>query len=61
MSDMSKWFHEMEERRLVAMSSVWIEQAVSQGNPNMTLDLAQSVPLVYDDLDYLLVRREILN
>ncbi len=61
MNDMNRWFHEMEERELVSMSNTWIQQAVNQRHPRMTLDLAQSVPLVYDDVDYLLLRREILN
>jgi hypothetical protein len=61
MSNIDEWFHEMVESGLVSRSSTWIERAVNQKHPRVKLDLAHSVPLVYDNIDNILVRRETLN
>ena len=60
-SDIDKWFLEMIAKRLISTRSTWIEQAVIQKHPKMTLDLAHSVPLAYHDLDKAIIQREILN
>ena len=61
MSDMDIRFNETVKKGLPSMSSPWIEQAVCQKHPRMTLDLAHSVPLVYDEWEKILYPREILN
>ena len=61
MNNMDEWFHEVLESGLVSRSSTWIERAVNQKHPRIKLGLAHSVPLVYDNIDKILVGRETLN
>ena len=61
MSDMDRWLYEIEKKGLVSISCTWIERAASQKHPGLTLDLAHSVPLVYHELERVLLPREILN
>lgn len=39
----------------------WLEKAVEQKNPRLTLALADSILLVYDDLDKMLLALTTLN
>jgi hypothetical protein len=39
----------------------WLEEAIEQKNPRLTLDLADSILLVYDDLDKKLLALSSLN
>ena len=45
----------------VSDSPHWIQQAVQQKNPRLTLALANSILLVYDDLDRMLLAFTRLN
>ena len=48
-------FEEMAVSGLVSTSGRWIEQAVQQKNPRLTVELAYSKVLVYDLLDKLAI------
>ncbi|MFC2014342.1 hypothetical protein ACFLU8_05720 [Chloroflexota bacterium] len=61
MENIDKWLSDMVDKRLVSTTSSWIERAVEQKNDRMTVDLASSVLLTYDDLDKILLQRQILN
>jgi len=61
MNNIDKWFQQMIEGGLIATNNTWIERAVSQKNANMTLPLACSKPIRYDQLDKILLRLEKLN
>jgi hypothetical protein len=50
------FFDEIEEMDFLYSGSYWIEKAVEQKNPMLTLDLAYSKLLLYDQLD-----KKILN
>jgi hypothetical protein len=48
-------------RNLVVDLPYWLEKAVEQKNPRVTLDLAYSLLLVFDDLDQKLLLFTALN
>jgi hypothetical protein len=56
--EIDKLFKRMLEKGLVSTSHHWIEKAVEQKNPRLTLDLARSALLLYDRLDKRLVNLE---
>ena len=61
MGKTNKWFDDMLEEGFVSTSSTWLERAVEQRHPKLSLALAYSVPLVYSQLDRVLLERERLN
>ena len=65
MSEMRKeiefLFHDMLDKGLVSTANLWLEKAVQQKNPNLTLDLACSELLVYDALDRALISLRDVN
>ena len=54
-------FNEMLKMGLVTTSSHWIQSAVDQRNPKLTLDLVRSYPLVYEVWDRRLAQIRPLN
>lgn len=58
---MEEIFREMLTKHLVSTSGNWIERAIEQRNPKMTLELANSTLLVYDWLQKALVIRQQFN
>jgi hypothetical protein len=54
-------FYQMVKKGLVSTSHRWIEKAVEQRNPQLTLDLAFSTLLLYDRLDKKLLSDSQLN
>ncbi len=48
-------FDDMANKRLITFSNSWIEKAVEQKNPHLTLDLANSRTLSFDRLDEILL------
>lgn len=56
-----KLFYDMLKRGLVCTSHSWIERAVAQKNHKMTVGLAHSIQLIYDDLDKVLMKQVKLN
>jgi hypothetical protein len=58
---MEEIFRDMLRKRLVSTSKSWIERAVEQKHPRMTIDLANSTLLVYDGLQKALVPDQLLN
>ena len=61
MKEIEKWFQDMVNKGLADTTSTWIERAANQRHPNLTLDLIQSRPMVYDGVQKLLLRWESLN
>ena len=61
MSNMDEWLNEMIDKGLASTSSSWIERAVEQKNDRMTVDLASSVLLTYDDWDKILLQAQTFN
>ena len=59
MNNMDKWLNDMNDKGLASTSSSWIERAVKQKNDRMTIDLASSVLLTYDDWDKFILRSDI--
>jgi hypothetical protein len=58
---MEEIFREMLTKQLVSTSGSWIKRAVEQRHPKMTLELANSILLVYDWLQKALVIRQQFN
>ncbi len=50
-SEINGMFNKMVKSSLSSASNLWIERATEQKNPRLTLDLAFSTPLVYDEVD----------
>ncbi|MFH1381474.1 MAG: hypothetical protein ABIH70_01105 [Chloroflexota bacterium] len=48
-------FQSMVKMGLLSSGSFWIETALQQKNPRLTLDLANSAVLVYDPMDRKLI------
>jgi len=61
MGDADRWFCYMGGNGPAAVGSTWIQRAVEQKHPKLTLDLAYSIPLIYGELDEVLLRQERLN
>ena len=61
MSEMDKLFYDMVDKRLASTSSSWIQTAVRQKHPKLTLDLAHSILLAYGNLDKVIIHRQRLN
>jgi hypothetical protein len=59
--ELDNLFGRMLKRGLVSTSHHWIERATEQKNPRLTLDLACSTLLVYDQLDKRLMNLRELN
>jgi hypothetical protein len=55
------FFDELEEMDFLHSGSYWIEKAVEQKNPMLTLDLACSKLLLYDQLDKKILNLSRLN
>ena len=49
--DYNNRLYDKIKRKSGADSPYWLQKAVQQKNPRLTLDLAYSILLVYDDLD----------
>ncbi len=60
-NEIDSLFYQMIEKGLVSTSHHWIEIAVEQKNPRLTLDLAFSTLLHYDRLDRKLLGKSQLN
>jgi len=60
-NEIDSLFYQMIEKGLVSTSHHWIEIAVEQRNPRLTLDLAFSTLLLYDRLDKKLLSNSQLN
>jgi len=52
-------FDSMVRDGLLSTGNGWLETAVEQKNPRVTLDLAQSEILVYDMLDQFFLTRDL--
>ena len=61
MKNMDKWLNEMVDKGLASTTCSWIERAVHQKHPKLTLDLAYSILFTYSDLDKVMLQRQILN
>ena len=61
MGDPDRWFYYMGGKGPAAVGSTWIQRAVEQKHPKVTLDLANSILLIYGELDKVLLRQERLN
>jgi len=61
MSNIDEWFQDMINKGLACTSRTWIDLAIRQRHPRLTVELAYSTPLVYDALDRLLLRSDGLN
>jgi len=60
-NDFDNLLREMVDKGLAATSREWIERAVQQKNPRLTVELACSKLLVYDPIDLKLVGLEVFN
>ncbi len=55
---MDELFEDMRQKGKVTVSSSWLERAVEQRKPQLTLDLANSIPLQrLDRIDMALLNR----
>ena len=54
-------FEEMIEKGMLSTSNHWIQRAIVQKNPRLTMDLADSRLLIYDRADRLLFSMTDLN
>jgi len=54
-------FEEMVEKGMLSTSNHWIQRAIAQKNPRLTMDLADSRLLIYDRSDKLLFTITDLN
>jgi len=61
MNEMNELLRDMVDKGLASTSSNWIQKAVQQKHPRLTLDLACSAPVTYSKLDRLLFQRQKLN
>ena len=63
MNNIDKWLSDMFDKGLASTTtaSSWIQRAVEQRNDRLTVSLASSVLLTYNDLDIVLLQRQILN
>jgi hypothetical protein len=60
-SDLDNLLRQMVDRGLAATSHDWIERAVRQKNPRLTVDLACSKMLLYDPVERKIVSLEAFN
>ena len=61
MNNIDKWLNDMIEKGLVSTTGSWIERAVEQKNDRMTVNLASSVLITYNDWDKIILQRQTLN
>ena len=61
MNDMDKLFSDMIGKGLAYSSDSWIQWAIQQKHPRLTLDLANSVLLTYSGLDKAIVQQQNWN
>jgi len=52
-------FEAMVQKGLLSTGNGWLEAAIEQKNPRVTIDLAQSQILVYDLVDQFLLGRDV--
>ena len=52
-------FESMVQKGLLSTGNGWLETAIEQKNPRVTIDLAQSEIMVYDLLDQFFVGRDL--
>lgn len=60
-NEIENLFNQMLTKGLVSTSNHWIERATELKNPRLTLDLASSAILCYDQLDKKLLELIVLN
>ena len=61
MSNIDKWLNDMIDKGLASTSNSWIERAVQQKNDKMTVNLASSVLLTYDEWDKIILQMQSFN
>ena len=61
MNNLDHWLEDMISKGLASTASSWIEQAVEQKNPGLTVSLANSVLLKYTEWDKVLFQLQTLN
>ena len=57
----NRWLDDMYNRKITPTSISWIEHAVKQKNNRMTIDLACSTLLTYNDWDKIILQMQALN
>ncbi len=60
-NNLGNFFEDMVRKGLVTTSNNWIERAVEQKNPRLSVSIAASKILVYDALDCQLLNRVMNN
>ncbi len=58
---MNELYNEMLKRGLISTSSSWIERAVLQKEPLMTLELAHSTGIYLDKVDLVIITASKMN
>ena len=61
MNNLDKWLDEMIDKGLASTRSSWIQHAVKHRNDRMTVSLASSVLLTYDDWDGIILQIKAFN
>ena len=61
MNNLDKLLADMIEMGLAYTSSSWIEKAIEQRNERMTISLASSALLIYDEWDKIILKIRELN
>lgn len=61
MGDADRWFRYVGGKGPAAIGGTWIQRAVEQKHPKLALGLAHSIPLIYGELDEVLLGQERLN
>ena len=61
MNSIDYWLKDMINKGLASTTSSWIERAVEQRIDKMTVNLASSVILIYNDWDRIVLQLQTLN
>jgi len=61
MNNIDIWLDEMIDKGLASTRSSWIQHAVKQRNDRLTVSLASSVLLSYDDWDGIILQIQAFN
>ncbi|MFC1894064.1 hypothetical protein ACFLYR_08665 [Chloroflexota bacterium] len=61
MNNIDKLLGDMVDKGLASTTSSWIQRAVQQKNDRMTVNLASSVLLIYNDWDEIILQRQTFN
>ena len=61
MNNTNKWLDNMIYKRLVPTTDRWIELAVQQRNEKMTVSLAYSALLTYNEVDRIILQQQKFN